>query len=182
MGLSLSRILNTLQTLLAQKPLYHLLASGDYSPFCVRRGIQLEANFLLLGAFGNLKRDFWLTHWLESATGPAPVCWSLFYVYIAKEGNSCGKRDPFQGPKSGLLSNTWKWTVQGDSRADKARDFIKKGHQGESSKGNPGELLCHMAHSFRFYGKWFSFLVVCGQSFWLMVIPGGAHISQLKWI
>ena len=37
---------------------------------------------------------------------------------------------PLPGPKTGLLSNTQKWIVQGDTRADKARDFIVKGHPG----------------------------------------------------
>ena len=37
---------------------------------------------------------------------------------------------PLSGPGSGLLSNTWKWIVQGDTCADKARDFIGKGHPG----------------------------------------------------
>ena len=35
-----------------------------------------------------------------------------------------------EGAESGLLSNTWKWIVQGDACADKARDFIGKGHPG----------------------------------------------------
>ena len=34
-----------------------------------------------------------------------------------------------QGLKRGLLSNTWKRTVQGDT-ADQARDFSGKGHPG----------------------------------------------------
>ena len=34
------------------------------------------------------------------------------------------------GPESELLSNAWKWTVPGDTRADKVRDFIGKGHPG----------------------------------------------------
>ena len=37
---------------------------------------------------------------------------------------------PLSGPESGLLSNTWKWIVQGDTCADKARDFVGKGHPG----------------------------------------------------
>ena len=37
---------------------------------------------------------------------------------------------PLPGPKTGLLSNTRKWTVQGDTCADKARDFIGKEHPG----------------------------------------------------
>ena len=34
------------------------------------------------------------------------------------------------GPKSGLLSNTRKWIVPGDTRADKETDFIGKGRPG----------------------------------------------------
>ena len=37
---------------------------------------------------------------------------------------------PIPGPETGLLSNTQKWIVQGDTCADKARDFIGKGHPG----------------------------------------------------
>ena len=37
---------------------------------------------------------------------------------------------PLPGPKTGLLSNAQKWIVWGDTRADKARDFIGKGHPG----------------------------------------------------
>ena len=64
---------------------------------------------------------------------------------------------PFPGPETGLLSNIWKWIVQGDTCADKARDFI--------GKGNPGELLCRVARSLGFYGDGISFWVIFGQSF-----------------
>ena len=37
-----------------------------------------------------------------------------------------GRGNPFQGPKSGLLSNTQKWIVQGDICAEKAKDSIGK--------------------------------------------------------
>ena len=37
------------------------------------------------------------------------------------------------GPESGFLSNIWKLIVQGDTHAEKARDFIGKGHL-ESSR------------------------------------------------
>ena len=43
--------------------------------------------------------------------------------------------------------------------------------------GNPGRLLCHVAHSLSFYGDRTSFWVVFGLSFWLRVLPGGACIS-----
>ena len=38
---------------------------------------------------------------------------------------------PLPGAETGLLSNIWKRIVQGDTYADKARDFIEKGHPGE---------------------------------------------------
>ena len=37
---------------------------------------------------------------------------------------------PLPGPETGLLSNTQKRIVRGDTCADKARDFIGKGHPG----------------------------------------------------
>ena len=48
--------------------------------------------------------------------------------------------------------------------------------------GNPGELLCHVACSLGFYGDGVSFQVVSGQSFWLRVLPGGAHLVQPRWM
>ena len=48
--------------------------------------------------------------------------------------------------------------------------------------GDPGELLCHVAWSLRFYGGGISFWVVFGQSFWLRVLPGGACIVQSRWM
>ena len=39
------------------------------------------------------------------------------------------------GPETGLLSNTQKWIVWGDIYADKARDFIGKGHPGGEQQG-----------------------------------------------
>ena len=37
---------------------------------------------------------------------------------------------PLTGPETGLLPNTRKRIVRGDTYADKARDFIGKGHPG----------------------------------------------------
>ena len=48
--------------------------------------------------------------------------------------------------------------------------------------GNPGELLRHTAHSLGLYGDGVSFRVVSDQSFWLRVLPGGAHIAQPRWM
>ena len=35
---------------------------------------------------------------------------------------------PLPGPETGLLSNTRKWTVRGDTCADNERDFVGKAH------------------------------------------------------
>ena len=48
--------------------------------------------------------------------------------------------------------------------------------------GSLGGLLCHMAHSLGFYGDGISFQVVFGPSFWLRVLPGGAHVAQPRWM
>ena len=60
----------------------------------------------------------------------------------------CKKQELLPGPKSGLLSNTWKWIVGGDTWGDRARDFIKKGGPGKGAAGweNPG-LHCLVAWS-----------------------------------
>ena len=42
---------------------------------------------------------------------------------------------PLPRPETGLLSNTQKWIVWGDTCADKARDFIAKGHRGGEQQG-----------------------------------------------
>ena len=43
------------------------------------------------------------------------------------------KEGPIPGPESGLFSNIQKWIVQGNTCADKARDFIGKGLQNYSA-------------------------------------------------
>ena len=49
----------------------------------------------------------------------------------------CRKVDPFQ-----VLSNTQKWIVRGDTSADKARDFIGKGHPGGEQQGKGTQENC----------------------------------------
>uniref|UniRef100_A0A8D0Y932 Abhydrolase domain containing 4, N-acyl phospholipase B n=2 Tax=Sus scrofa TaxID=9823 RepID=A0A8D0Y932_PIG len=55
--------------------------------------------------------------------------------YPADGETVAGRRDPLPGLENGLFSNTWKGIVQGDTRADKARDFIGKGHLGREQQG-----------------------------------------------
>ena len=42
---------------------------------------------------------------------------------------------PLSGPDGGLLSNTWKWTVWGNTWADKAKNFTGEGHLGREQEG-----------------------------------------------
>ena len=69
-------------------------------------------------------------------------------------GNSFGFRPrvvlfqeggPLPGPETGLLSNTQKWIVQGDTCADKSRDFIGKGHPGGEQEGKGTQENCSAA-------------------------------------
>ena len=67
----------------------------------------------------------------------AIICWKLAgtgVVRVLQEGG------PLLGPKTGLLSNTRKWIVRGDTCADKARDFLGKGLPGgeQESEGTQG--------------------------------------------
>ena len=66
-------------------------------------------------------------------------------VYILILRYCFRKGRPLPGPETGLLSNTWKWIVWGDTCADKARDFIRKGHlgreqEGEGTQGNSSTM------------------------------------------
>ena len=51
------------------------------------------------------------------------------FLILLQEGG------PLPGPKAGLLSNTGKLIVQGDTCPDKARDFIGKQHPGRERQG-----------------------------------------------
>ena len=61
---------------------------------------------------------------LESSWASLDLSFLSWKVGMLQEGG------PLPGPKSGLLPNTQKWIVRGDTCADKARDFIGKGHPG----------------------------------------------------
>ena len=61
---------------------------------------------------------------------------SYHLVILLQEGGR------LPGPESGLLSNTQKWIVWGDTRAAKARDFIWKGHPGGEQEGKGTQENC----------------------------------------
>ena len=65
----------------------------------------------------------------------------------------------------------------------KHKILLGRGAPEESNRvGDPGKLLCHTAHSLGLFGDRISFRVVFGQSFWLRVLPRGAHIVQPRWM
>ena len=68
------------------------------------------------------------------------TCMFLIFSYLKipllQEGG------PLPGPETGLLSNTGKWIVWGDTCADKTRDFIGKGHPGKKQGGKGTQENC----------------------------------------
>ena len=114
---------------------------------------------------------------------------SIYYlsisVMVSPEGG------PLSGSESGVLSNTQKWIVWGDTRTDKAKDFIGKGRPGGEQQGKGSQENCSAmwlpVSGFMVMGL--AFQVVSGHSscscpylVWLRVLPGGTCISQPRWI
>ena len=64
------------------------------------------------------------------------MVWKYFLPFC------CRKGDPFQGPKVGSYLNTWKWTVQGDTCAEKARYLIGKMCPGRKQQGKGTQENC----------------------------------------
>ena len=87
---------------------------------------------------------------------------------------------PLSGPKTGVLSNTRKWIVQGDTHADEARDFIGKGLLGREQKHKGTQENCS--------ATWLTvsgFIViglVSKLSLPHMVLPDGTYITQPRGI
>lgn len=65
---------------------------------------------------------------------------------------------PLPGQERGRLSNTWKWIVGGDTKADKARDVIVVGCLGREQE-DQGTQDCS-ATWLGFYGDGIDFQVV----------------------
>ena len=83
------------------------------------------------------------------------------------------RRGPLPGPESRLSSNTRKWTVQGDTYADKARESIGKGSPSGEQEGKGTQENCSATWlEVGFYDDGISFQIVFNQSFWLRVLPG----------
>ena len=94
------------------------------------------------------------------------------YCYLC-----CRKGGPFQGPKLGSCLTLRNELSQETHVLTKQEILLGKGTCVESSRvRKPRRKLCHMACSLGFYDVEISFQVVFSQSFWLRVLPGGAHL------
>ena len=88
----------------------------------------------------------WRNSGFSASATPLPLCmdsdslYSLLLLWVPvpllQEGG------PLPGPETGLLSNTRKWIVRGDTCADKASDFIGKGHPGGEQCGKGTQENC----------------------------------------
>ena len=68
--------------------------------------------------------------------------WEISQKHVSMIIELLQEGGPLPGPKTGLLSNTRKWIVWGDTCADKARDFIGKGHPGGEQEGKETQENC----------------------------------------
>ena len=91
---------------------------------------------------------------------------------------------PLPGNETGLLSNTQKWIVRGDTCVMKQEILLGKGTWVESSRMRETRRIAlpRGSHSLGFNADEISFWVVFSQSFWLRVLPGGARLVQPRWM
>ena len=72
----------------------------------------------------------WLTLPLTNSWPGQVTFLGLIFLSSKMEMIMLQEGGPLPGPEIGLLPNTRKWIVRGDTCAEKARDFIGKGHPG----------------------------------------------------
>ena len=94
----------------------------------------------------------------------------IFTGSVPRRGTPC------QGPKLGSCLTLGNELSEETHVLTKREILLGKGTR--VGWGNPGEQLCLVACSLRFYGDGISFRVVFSQSFWLRVLPGAALFSQ----
>ena len=105
----------------------------------------------------------------------------ISYHHILLILNAAGRATPFQDLWMGSCL-TQKWTVQGDTHADKARDFTGKGPLGgEQEEEGTQKRLSDRACSLGFYGDGTHFQAVSDQAFSLRVFPSDTYTAQPKW-
>ena len=102
----------------------------------------------------------------------------MTYMGMLQEGG------PFPEPGIGLLTNTRKWTVWGDTCADKARDFTGKEHAGGEQQGKGTQE--NSSVSWLAVSGFTEMGLVSGLSLAnhsnSRVLPGGARLVQPRWM
>ena len=116
--------------------------------------------------------------WLLTSDNQDTAVSASALVLLLQEGG------PLPGPETGLLSNTRKWIVQGDTCADNARDFFGKEHVGREQQGKGTQ-----ENSSATWLKVSGFMVmglVSELSFAnhsdSRILPGGARLVQPRWM
>ena len=105
---------------------------------------------------------------------------------VAKSSSSwycCRKADPFQGPKLGSCLTLGNELSKETHVLAKQEILLGKGTRVESSSVREVRrtaLPCGSQSQFLWW--WISFQVAFSQPFWLRVLPGGAHLVQLRWM
>ena len=152
----------------------HVYSLSTFLPLCfclppllLRSHMQLKEKLFNKGyKIWKRLKERWLKWGILVILGESGNMW---LVELLQEGA------PLPGPETGLLSNTQKWIVRGDMCADKARDFIGKGHLGGEQEGKG---IQENSFAMWFYGDGINFWVTFSQSFWLRVLPGDESFSQ----
>ena len=95
----------------------------------------------------------------------------------------CRKGDPFQGPKLGSYLTLRNELSKETHVLTKQGLLLGKGAWAESRRvREPRRTAVSYGLQSRFYGDGMSFQVVFSRSFWLRVLPGGAHLVQPRWM
>lgn len=119
---------------------------------------------------GAQKSHQWLPYWSEQVKTTFPhIC--------------CRKGDPFQGLRLGSCLTFRKELSKETHLLTKQETLLGKGTQAESSRvREPRRTALPRGLQSRVYGDGISCRVVFSQSFWLRVLPGGAHLVQPRWM
>ena len=114
-------------------------------------------------SFGISSRRSYRFSWNHSTSASSEL------VVVLQEGG------PLPWSKTGLLSNTQKWTVHRDTCVMKQRILLGKDSWVENRRVRVPRRTALPCGSHAFYGDGISFPVVFSLSFWLRVLPGGAN-------
>ena len=104
--------------------------------------------------------------------------WPPLLLPLLEEGGP-----PLQGPRVGSCPILRNELYRETHRMTKQEALLGRGAQTQSSRvREPRRTALPRGLQSRVYGDGISCRVVFGQSFWLSVLPGGAHLFQPRWM